>query len=185
MRDTKQEILHFWFTQCDPSQWFTVDSDFDDEITDRFSLIYDMGCEGLNDHWAESADGALALCLLFDQFPRHMFRGTPRMLATDDKALAIAKRAVSRGFDQVFTHEQRFFMYLPFEHSENAADQKRNLQLFEAMSRENPIAYHVAQQRYDVFEKFGRFPERNEILERKSTPEEKEYLQKIGPNLRI
>jgi uncharacterized protein (DUF924 family) len=165
--------------ECEPVQWFTVDRSFDDEITDRFSVTYDMGCEGLNDHWAEDADGALSLCLLFDQFPRHMFRGTPRIFATDDRALKIAKQAIARGFDQVLPHEQKFFLYLPFEHSEDAADQKRNLELFKAMAPQNPIAYAVAQQRYEVFNRFGRFPERNELLGRQSTPEEKQYLSSI------
>jgi uncharacterized protein (DUF924 family) len=185
MRDSKQDIYHFWFMECEPQQWFTVDQSFDDEITDRFLTTYDMGCEGLNDHWSEDAHGALALCLLFDQFPRHMFRGTKRIFATDERALAAAKHAIIRGFDQVLPPEQRFFLYLPFEHSENAADQNRNLQNFKAMSPENPVAYHVAQQRYAVFEKFGRFPERNAILGRTSTLEEQDYLKTIQGSHKI
>lgn len=107
------------------------------------------------------------------------------MVATDEKALAIAKHAISRGFDQVFAQEKKFFLYLPFEHSEKAADQKRNLQLFESMVSENPIAYHVAKQRYEIFEKFGRFPERNAILGRQNLPEEEDYLATIGQNAKI
>lgn len=179
MRDTKQDIYHFWFVECEPVQWFTVEQSFDDEIADRFAVTYDMGCEGLNDHWGEDAEGALALCLLFDQFPRRMFRNTPRIFATDDRALKVAKQAIARGFDQVLPHEQRFFLYLPFEHSENAEDQKRNLDLFKRMAPQNPVAYAVAQQRYEVFSRFGRFPERNTILNRQSTAEEMQYLAAI------
>lgn len=185
MKDTQQDILNFWFVESEPQQWFTIDRNFDEQVADRFALSYDMACEGLSDGWAEDADGALALCLLLDQFPRHMFRGTARMVATDEKALAITKHAIARGFDQVFPHEKKFFLYLPFEHSENAADQKRNLQLFEAMIPENPVAYHVAQKRYEIFEKFGRFPERNAILGRQNLPEEEEYLATIGQNAKI
>lgn len=185
MRDTKHEILQFWFEECEPPQWFIINQSFDDEISERFLTSYEMACEGLNDHWAEDAGGALALCLLLDQFPRHMFRGTARMVATDNKALAIAKQAIARGFDQVLPHEQRFFVYLPFEHSEELADQKKNLNLFEAMAVENPVAYHVAQQRFDVFEKFGRFPDRNAILGRKNTEDEETYLAAAGSNIKI
>ncbi len=185
MKDTRQDILNFWFVECQPQQWFTIDPNFDDEIRDRFALCYDMACEGLSDGWGENAEGALALCLLLDQFPRHMFRGTARALATDEKALVVAKHAIARGFDQVMPHEKKFFLYLPFEHSENAADQKRNLQLFEMMVPENPVAYHVAKQRYAIFEKFGRFPERNAILNRQSTAEEQDYLRSIGQNAKI
>ena len=177
MRDTKQDIFHFWFMECD--QWFTLNQTFDDEITDRFAVTYDMGCEGLNDHWSKDADGAVALCLLFGQFPRHMFRGTPRMFATDDRALKVAKQALDRGFDQVLPHEQRLFMYLPFGHSENAADQKRNLELCKSMEHENPAAYAIAKQRFDIFDEFGRFPERNAILGRKNTAEEDAYLNTL------
>lgn len=185
MRDSKQDILNFWFVESSPAQWFTQDSAFDDEIAERFSLTYTMACEGLGDEWSLSPEGSLALCLLFDQFPRHMFRGTPRIFATDSEALAIAKNAVSRGFDQLLHHEQRFFLYLPFEHSEKAPDQKRNIQLFETMESQNPIALHIARQRADVFARFGRFPERNAILGRESSDEERAYLKQIGTNIKL
>ncbi|HCQ71033.1 MAG TPA: DUF924 domain-containing protein [Rhodospirillaceae bacterium] len=179
MRDSKQDILNFWFVESSPDQWFTYDPTYDDEIAERFTLTYTMACEGLGDAWSQSADGALALCLLFDQIPRHIFHGTPRMFATDTEALAVAKYAIKRGFDQGLPHEQRFFLYLPFEHSEKPADQKRSLELFEGIADHNPRAAHVARQRYDTFARFGRFPERNAILRRPSTKEELAYLKTI------
>lgn len=185
MRDSKQDILTFWFEETTPHQWFTIDSIFDQEIKDRFELTYQMSSEGLGDAWLNAPDGALALCLLLDQFPRHMYRGTPQMFLSDAEALSVAKNAINRGFDQMLNHEQRFFLYLPFEHSEKMEDQKRNLKLFESMAHENPIAYTVAKQRFDAFEKFGRFPERNAILGRENTAEEEKYLQGIGTNIKL
>lgn len=179
MRDSKQEIIHFWFEETEPSVWFQNNPAFDARIHDRFSLIYDMAADGLCNSWASNAEGALALCLVLAQFPRRLFRGQAKMFATDEKALLIAKQAVNKGFDQLFSQEKRFFIYMPFEHSEKLSDQKRNLELFKAMEDENPVAYSVAKRRYDVIEKFGRFPERNVVLERESTAEELAYLSSL------
>ena len=180
MRDTKHEIVHFWFNETEPQLWFQRSDDFDARIKDRFSVNYDMAKDGLSNHWASDAEGALALCLVLDQFPRRMFRGQAAAFETDERALLIAKQAVSRGFDQLLRHEQRFFLYMPFEHSERMSDQKRNLELFKAMEKENPLAYAVAQRRYNTVEKYGRFPERNKALGRDTTPEEQDYLNTLG-----
>lgn len=179
MRDTKHEINYFWFEETEPQLWFQRSADFERQIRDRFLVTYDMAKEGLCNGWASDADGCLALCLLLDQFPRRIFAGTAAAYETDEKALLFAKQAVHNGFDQVFPHERRFFLYLPFEHSEEAHDQKKNLELFKAMDKENPVAYHVAQERYEVFERFGRFPERNAALNRESTDEELKYLEEL------
>ncbi len=179
MRDSKQEIVHFWFDETEPSLWFQNNPAFDAKIRERFSLIYDMAADGLCNSWASDAEGALALCLVLDQFPRRMFRGQAKAFGTDEKALLIAKQAVARGFDQLYAQEKRFFFYMPFEHSEKMSDQKRNLELFKAIERENPLAYLVAQRRYAVIEKFGRFPDRNVALGRESTPEEIAYLSSL------
>ena len=113
MRDTKQEILNFWFVETEPTLWFQRNPEFDATISDQFSITYDMAKDGLCHDWSVDAAGALALCLVLDQFPRRMFRGTSQAYATDEKALLIAKQAVHRGFDKVLPPEQRFFMYLP------------------------------------------------------------------------
>jgi uncharacterized protein (DUF924 family) len=132
------------------------------------------------DDWATSADGALALVLMFDQFPRNMFRGTPRAFATDAKALHIAALAIERGFDQVFTPLKRRFLYLPFEHSENLADQEQCLALFQSLPDhpEKELAVAAAQQHHQLIAEFGRFPHRNVWLGRESTAAEQEYLQR-------
>lgn len=180
MRDTKKEIIHFWFVETEPQLWFQSAEGFDARIRDRFTVTYEMAKDGLSNNWASDAEGALALCLVLDQFPRRIYRGRAAAYETDEKALLIAKQAVAKGFDQVLSPERRFFMYLPFEHSERLSDQKRNLDLFKSMAKENPLAYAVAQKRFAAIEKFGRFPERNAALGRESTPEELEYLEKSG-----
>ena len=176
MRDTRQEIVHFWFEETEPRLWFQRSNEFDSIIKDRFAMTYNMAKDGLCNGWNVDADGCLALCLLLDQFPRRMFRGTAAEFETDERALLIAKQAISKGFDQVLSPEKRFFLYIPFEHSERLSDQKKNLELFKSMQDENPVAYFVAQQRYAVIEKYGRYPERNAALGRETTPEEKAYL---------
>lgn len=176
MRDTRQEIVHFWFEETEPRLWFQRSDEFDSIIKDRFAMTYNMAKDGLCNGWNVDADGCLALCLLLDQFPRRMFRGTAAEFETDERALLIAKQAISKGFDQLLTPEKRFFLYIPFEHSERLSDQKKNLELFKSMQDENPVAHFVAQQRYAVIEKYGRYPERNAALGRENTPEEKAYL---------
>jgi uncharacterized protein (DUF924 family) len=123
-----------------------------------------------------SSDGCLALCLLLDQFPRNMFRGSAKAYATDSKALVIAKYAISKGFDQVLIPIKRRFLYLPFEHSENLNDQRRCVELFETMKKYDPMGHDYALRHLKTIERFGRFPHRNIILNRMDTPEEQEYL---------
>ena len=176
MRDTRQEITHFWFEETEPRLWFQRSDEFDSIIKDRFAMTYNMAKDGLCNGWNVDADGCLALCLLLDQFPRRRFRGTAAEFETDERALLIAKQAISKGFDQVLSPEKRFFLYIPFEHSERLSDQKKNLELFKSMQDENPVAHFVAQQRYAVIEKYGRYPERNAAMGRENTPEEKAYL---------
>ena len=177
MRNSKQDLLNFWFMESDPHLWFSHSEKFVENIRDRFGVTYTLAKDGLCHDWAFDASGALALCLVLDQFPRRLFRGTCEAYQTDETALLIAKQAIHKGFDQILPHEQRFFLYLPFEHSERLADQKRNLELFKSMEHENPVAYNTAQRHFETFERFGRFPDRNEALERDSTPEELEWLE--------
>lgn len=180
MRDTKEEILHFWFEETSPAQWFQKNDIFDGQITDRFLVTYEMAANGLCDGWSVDPDGCLALCILLDQFPRNMFRNSGRAFATDNKALLIAKHTVSKGFDQILPPIQRRFIYLPYEHSEKLADQKKSVTFFEGMKEEDPVGYDYALRHYDVIERFGRFPHRNKILGRENTQEEEEYLAQPG-----
>lgn len=180
MRDTKAEVLHFWFTETQPQQWFQKNDDFDRAIRERFMVTYDMARDGLCDAWRDDAPGCVALCVVLDQFPRNMFRNDPRAFATDEAALLVAKFAVARGFDKLVTPEKRRFLYLPYEHSESLSDQKKSVDLFAAMKKDDPLGYDYALRHLEVIEKFGRFPHRNAVLGRANTPEEEEYLAQPG-----
>ena len=178
MKDTLSNIIDFWFVETQPKQWFQKNSDFDDLITSRFEPDYDLAVKGIYDEWTRSAEGSLALCVLLDQFPRNMFRDTPKAFATDFKALAVAKNAIAYSFDEILPAMQARFLYLPFEHSENLKDQETSMALFDKIKDDDPLGYDYAQRHYDVIKKFGRFPHRNQILERASTAEELAYLAK-------
>lgn len=180
MRDIKQEILHFWFEETPPALWFQKNGAFDDQIRERFLSAYKLAADGLCDGWRDDAEGALALCIVLDQFPRNMFRGQPEAFATDAKALGVAKFAVARGFDQTLSVARRRFLYLPFEHSEDLADQNRAVSLFKSTQGEDPLGYDYAVRHHEVIRLYGRFPHRNAILGRKNTPEEDEYLAQPG-----
>ena len=180
MRDIKHEILHFWFEETQPQQWFQKNDDFDKAVRERFLTTYRLAAEGVCDLWRDEAQGCLALCIVLDQFPRNMFRGQPESFASDPKALLVAKHALARGFDQTLPPQQRRFLYLPFEHSEDPADQTRSVGLFQSMQAEDPLGYDYALRHQAVIGRFGRFPHRNAILGRKNTSEEDEYLAQPG-----
>jgi len=177
MRETKNDVLEFWFEELAPQQWFQASDATDEAIKERFSAIHEMAVDGACDEWAVDVDGALALIIILDQFPRHMFRGTPQAFATDKKALLIAKEAISKGFDQVLNPTKRGFMYLPFQHSEVLTDQRRSVELYESMKDVNPTGHMYAVRHFEPIDKFGRFPHRNDVLGRDSTEEEIEFLK--------
>ncbi len=176
MKDFQKDIIKFWFEETQPQQWFQVNEDFDASIVESFTEPYDMAASGQFMDWKNSADGTLAYCILLDQMPRNMFRGTPKAFATDDKALVASKYAISKGLDKVLSTQRRRFVYLPFEHSEKINDQHRSVELFETMKDEDPLGYDYAVRHLKVIEKYGRFPHRNKILGRDNSPEEEEYL---------
>lgn len=182
------EILHFWFTEPDGSTgknrkvWFTKDPEFDAIVRDRFLPTYQQAAIGALDHWQESATGCLALILLLDQFPRNLFRGQPESFATDEKALAVAQGAIAQSFDQTLPLIQRWFVYMPFMHSEDLEIQQQSVELFRqfADDPETQSSYPFAIRHRDVIQRFGRFPHRNIILGRENTPEETEFLKQPG-----
>ena len=176
MRNAQSEILKFWFEETKSAQWFQKNPDFDAEIIARFESDYNLASQGMYDGWMNSDKGCLALIILLDQFPRNMFRDTSQMFATDHKALTIAKHAVDKQFDQAMNLHEKVFTYLPFEHSEDIKDQEQSLKLFERTKNEDPTFYDYAIRHYDVIEKFGRFPHRNNILKRDNTQMEEDYL---------
>lgn len=180
MRDVKQEILHFWFEETQPAQWFQKNDDFDTLIRERFLGIYRLAADGVCDLWRDEAEGCVALCVVLDQFPRNIFRGQAESFASDAKALLVARQALARGFDQTQPPARRRFLYLPFEHSEDMTDQQRAVALFQSMQADDPLGYDYALRHQEVIERFGRFPHRNAILGRKNTPEEDEYLAQAG-----
>lgn len=177
MRDTRHEIIHFWFEETHPQQWFQSSPVFDERVCDRFGVTYEMARDGLCNNWSADTEGALALVLVLDQFPRHMYRNTPAAFATDEAALLVAKEAIYKGFDQVIEPVKRGFLYVPFQHSEVLSDQKKSVELFGAMADENPAGDMYAKRHLVPIDKFGRFPHRNEILGRESTEEEIEFLK--------
>lgn len=179
-------ILEFWFGHPDepgygkPRQiWFSKNTDFDREMQTRFLTDYQKAATGYLDNWIDTPESCLALILLLDQFPRNMFRDTPEAFATDLKALSAAQHAVAQGYDRKLLPVQCWFIYLPFEHSEDLAHQHQCVKLFQQLSHhsESVSAIEFAFQHQQIIERFGRFPHRNSILGRISTPEEEEFLQ--------
>ena len=173
-----RDVLDFWFgTGVDENReiWFKSTPVFDQEIKSRFGIELVIAVTGGHDDLAETAEGALALVILLDQFPRNLLRKKAEAFENDDRALQIAKAAIARGFDLELPPIRRRFLYLPFEHSENLQEQKRGVELFMALGDEDALKYMV--EHHDVIARFGRFPHRNEVLGRKSTPEELEFLE--------
>ncbi len=170
------EVVRFWFVESGPKKWFRGGPKFDAEIRKRFRAHHAAAAAGLLNHWRSTPAGALALLLILDQFSRNMFRRDPRAFASDPYARLIASDAMRRRFDKIAPPNARAFFYLPFMHSEDLADQKRSVALFKATmpgSTNLPFAIEHA----EIVERFGRFPHRNEILGRRSTPEEITYLK--------
>lgn len=171
-------ILDFWFEELTPEDWFKADAARDAEITQLFRQVYEQLATGVPQSWLTEPEGYLAAIIVLDQFPRNIFRGTPRAFATDDAALILAKRAIAEGKDMLLPPERRAFVYLPFQHVEDAADQARSVELFTALGNELNLDYAIRHK--EIIDRFGRFPHRNEILGRKSTAEEIEFLKQPG-----
>jgi uncharacterized protein (DUF924 family) len=169
-------IVAFW-RAAGSDRWFKKDLAFDDEIKRRFLSTYEAAAAGKLTDWEQTAEGALALLLLLDQFPRNMFRGEARAFATDPLARAIASRAILNGFDGAFPDLRNFF-YLPFEHSENLADQERCIALNKAVGDADGLKW--AEIHADIIRRFGRFPHRNAVLGRVTTPDEQAFLDGGG-----
>ena len=164
------EILHFWFEELGSDQWFGSSKATDEAIAERFGELWEDQRGFVADDFLESKSTALAAIILFDQFPRNMFRDSASAFATDHLALQIAKKAVDREYDDELKSEQKQFMYMPFMHSEDLSDQTRSLGLFTALGIETNISF--AKKHRDIIEKFGRFPHRNKVLGRETRDDE-------------
>lgn len=183
------EVLDFWFGRSNSPEfgkvqkkWFEKNADFDTEILTRFLPQYELAASGKLDTWQDSPKNCLALIVLLDQFPRNMFRETPKAFATDSKALAAAQHAVNNNFDRELLQVEKWFIYLPFEHSENLENQQKSVELFRKLYGKSDIDSMIeyAMRHFKIIERFGRFPHRNEILGRETTPEEAEFLKQPG-----
>ena len=172
-----ESVLAFW-REAGPEKWFKKDTAFDDDIRTRFLETYEAAVAGKLSGWEQTAEGALALILVLDQFPRNMFRGDARTFAADPIARAVAERALARGFDRPMALSDRQFFYLPFEHSETLADQERCCALFRSTGDADLLKW--AELHADIIRRFGRFPHRNAVLGRATTPEEQAFLDGGG-----
>ncbi|MGL4487912.1 MAG: DUF924 family protein [Rhizobiaceae bacterium] len=169
------EIIEFWFAEDVAVSWFRRSDALDRAIAEQFLDVFEAADSGELDHWKDSAPGALALTIALDQFPRNLFRGSPRAFDSDSRALDTAKFALDKGYDKLVANKQRQFFYLPFMHSENMSDQRICLALYEELG--NSDSLKAAKEHHNIIERFGRYPHRNEILGRKSTDEEVEFLK--------
>ena len=169
MTDWRRDVLTYWFG-LKPEQWWTSDPAVDEEIRERFLNRWAEERRLPVDSFLDDPLSALAAVILFDQFPRNMFRGNAEQFATDHLALAIAQAAVDRGYEDQVEQRERPFLYMPFEHSESLADQNRSVQLFTALGDDYLLGY--ATKHHDIIAKFGRFPHRNEMLGRAPRPAE-------------
>jgi uncharacterized protein (DUF924 family) len=185
------EILSFWFGQLRDTEeyyeerrrlWFASDSRIDQDITNRFLSDYEHAAAGQLRNWRDTPRTSLALILLFDQFPRNMFRETPRAFATDPLAREITFQLLDAASDKQIHPVERTFVYMPLMHSEDLAQQQQAVTLFRQLAQDNPrvdsVSYAV--RHLEIIERFGRFPHRNAVLGRVSTPEEVEFLTQPG-----
>lgn len=185
---TPQQILNFWFSPSQDGiyhyrpQWFVKSSHFDEEVRQNFLQVYEDVVKGHYKDWENNAEGLLALILVQDQFPRNMFRNSAKAFATDGQALRLTRKAIREEIDHQLNPVQRWFLYMPLEHSENLQDQEISVEIFAELQTHIPESQILdyAQRHRDVIARFGRFPHRNEILGRKSTVEELEYLRLNG-----
>ena len=190
-------ILQFWFGDLDElgrsdalhsRRWFMKDDAFDRDITDKFAGTFADIRAGHREQWLDNPQGRLAYVIVLDQFARNMFRGTPRMFEGDKQAEAAAVEGIARGDDAALGVNERWFLYMPFMHAEDPALQDRSVALFTALAAAAPPELRAsltpgvkyAEQHRDIIARFGRFPHRNALLGRHSTPEEIEFLKQPG-----
>ena len=181
MSATPAQIVDFW-REAGAGRWFEKDASFDEAIRSRFEADHHAAARGEYDDWLETGEGALALVILLDQFPRNLYRGSAHQFATDPLARKVTAEAIARGHDRAFDNDLRSFFYLPYAHSEAMADQDAGVALCQAQADEasDPELVKWALIHRFIVQRFGRFPHRNRALGRTTTPEEQEFLDAGG-----
>ena len=173
-----EDVLNFWFYEVGRDRWFTSDPALDKQISERFLTLYEKAIVGELKDWERTPEGSLALLLLFDEFPRHMFRGTRRAFETDELAVELARDAIIKHFDDRIDRQYKMLFYLPFLNSENVGDQKLALFYIRERAKDNDWLVK-AETNHEIVQRFGRFPERNPALGREPTPEEAKFLERM------
>jgi len=178
MSVTADKVLDFWFNETDRQNWFERSDEFDQVIRDRFGdAVETARADGFTD-WHDTARGCLAVIILIDQLSRNIYRDSPLAWSADDVGLACTKRALTRAYDADLGIDERKFLYMPLMHSEVLADQEQCVELFATLATdEDDVSLDFAIRHRDIVARFGRFPHRNEILGRESTPEDLAFLK--------
>jgi uncharacterized protein (DUF924 family) len=176
--DMINDVIYFWFEETEPSFWWKKDLDFDLLITQKFTSLHQQASAGELFSWRDSAQGCLAEIIILDQFSRNMFRDSAKAFSQDPLALVLAQQAVASGADKQLTAIQRSFLYMPFMHSESLLIHQQAEKLYTENGTPGNLDFELKHKR--IIEKFDRYPHRNEILKRKSSPAEIAFLQQPG-----
>jgi uncharacterized protein (DUF924 family) len=168
------DVIHFWFEELEPANWFTRNGQIDARIRERYEPLYERLRTAATDSYS-TPEASLAAVIALDQFPRNIYRNSPRAYEADGQALLISQYAIDRKFDRELAPKQRTFLYMPWQHSESASAQARSIELFAQLGDKGTLGY--AQRHKEVIDRFGRFPHRNAVLGRTSSAEELEFLR--------
>lgn len=174
MNITPKEIIDFWFSDKVKKRWFSSTPEFDKRLTEKYEAVWEKASSGGLDEWSDDPDGCLALLIILDQFPLNMFRGQAKSFKTERRSVEIARNAVKKELDQKIYKDKLAFLYMPFMHSEDLADQDMSVKLYRENNLEANIAF--AEHHREIIRRFGRFPHRNRILGRESSADETRYL---------
>jgi uncharacterized protein (DUF924 family) len=170
-----EEVLKFWFEELTPEDWFTSKPETDALVRERFGDLHNALKAAPPPEVETDPRAALAAVILFDQFPRNIFRSQPDAFSSDDLALHIARKALDKRFDHDMTNVEKQFLYMPFQHSEVSADQERSVDLFKSLGNEEALKYAIEHR--EIIDRFGRFPHRNRVLGRTTTEAEAAFME--------
>lgn len=173
-----ENVLHFWFEELEPRQHWVKDATLDENIAARFGALHDQAKNGELEAWRSTSEGRLAEILLLDQFSRNIYRDEPESFACDALARRLSMEAIQSGADKLLSVDQRAFLYMPLMHSEEKEDHQLALKVFDQPGLENSLDFE--RRHWRIIERFGRYPHRNELLGRDSTPEEHNFLTEPG-----